>query len=145
VRADRALAGAADRVARQLHLISDHQNIGRLQLAVHQVLPMQERERIQYRREHLPRLIIRQSTVRQQLRQSLVGVLHEHIEIRQALELASAPLQERQEIRMRKAARPLPARQQQLGQGPIGGHELDGDFRGAVRRRAGKKHSAVIR
>jgi hypothetical protein len=97
-----------DRVARQLQLISNYQDVCRLQVALQQVPAVQKRQCVQGRDEHFSRFVLREGALLQQLRKRLVGVLHDAIEVRQPIQLAPAPLEQAQQVRMSKPASPLP-------------------------------------
>jgi len=135
--AHRAFGDATDRVAGQLQLISNHQNVFRLQLAVHLVVAVQERKRVQGRPQHFPRLVIRQRASLQHLRKRLIGVFHHDIKVGQSVQLAPARLQQSKQVWMGDAASPFPSRQQGFRQAAIGGNELDRDFRRVWPRRPG--------
>ena len=111
VGAHRTFTDATDRVACQLQLISNHQDVCRLQLALHQVSAVQERQCVQGRQQHFSRFVVRQGAVQQQLRKSLVGVLHDGVQMGQPVQLAPAPLPQAKQVRMSEAASPLPSRQ----------------------------------
>jgi hypothetical protein len=73
-----------------------------------QVPTVQKRQCVQGREEHFSRFAVREGALLQQLRKSLVGVLHDAIEVRQPIQLAPAPLEQAQQVRMSKPASPLP-------------------------------------
>jgi hypothetical protein len=79
-------------------MIADHQDVGGLQLPLHQVPVVQEREGVQDRQQHLAGLVLRQGPVVQQLRQGLVGVLHHQVQVRLAVELTATCLQKANQV-----------------------------------------------
>src|SRR5205823_9492427 len=111
VSAHRACIDVTYRVARQLQLISNNQDVCRLQLALHQISAVQKRQCVQGRQQHLSRFVVRQGAVLQQLRKSLVGVLHNGVQIGQSVQLAPAPFPQAKQVRMSEGASPLPPRQ----------------------------------
>ena len=69
-------AGGTDGITGQFQLIIDHQKVCRLQLALHQVLAVQESQGVQGGKEHFPHFIGRQGPVGKHLSESLFGVFH---------------------------------------------------------------------
>jgi hypothetical protein len=69
---------------------------------------MQERQGVQDRQQHLDRLVLRQCAMFQQLREGLVGVLHQEIQVRLSIELAATRLQEAEQLRVLEARGQFP-------------------------------------
>jgi hypothetical protein len=134
-----------DRVACDLELITDHENIRGFQLPLNHVPVMQEVQSVQNRGQHLPRFALCQGTVQQQLCKVLVGVLHHRIEMRRSVQLASARRQNPNQAGMYQACRRHPAGELHLGESIRGGYELDRDFGRLPRRELGEVNAAVIR
>ncbi len=69
-------ASLANGISGELQLVTDHQNVRRLHLAVHEVFTVEKTQSVECRRKHFPRFIGSQSTLRQELSQSLFSVFH---------------------------------------------------------------------
>jgi hypothetical protein len=72
---------------------------------------VQELQCVEGRLQHFSRFIVRQGAVSQQLRKSLVGVLHNGVQIGQPVQLAPAPFPQAKQVRMSEGASSLPSRQ----------------------------------
>src|SRR4051812_12674356 len=72
----RAVANGPDRIARQFELIIDDQDVRRLQLAVRQVVSMQETQSVERGGEHFLHFVGGQRTLRQYLCERLLGAFH---------------------------------------------------------------------
>src|SRR5258708_25175956 len=87
------VAGGTDGVAREFQLVIDDQNVGWLELALHQVLTVEEGQAGQDGRQHLPHFVGRQGALGQNLRESLFGVFHHDEEKLQTSQMAASGLE----------------------------------------------------
>ena len=81
----------------------------------------------------------------QQLRQGLVGVLHDDIEIGQAVELTPTRRQEAEQVGMSEATRQVPSGEMCLRKTRYRGHELDGNFGRPAPHELSEEYAAVVR
>jgi len=82
-------------------LIIDHQNICRLQLALHQALGVKESQGIQDGREHLLYFVGSKGPLQEDLRERLFGVFHYDEKELAASELAQTRVEKANQVRMR--------------------------------------------
>ena len=136
---------AADRIARQLQRISDHQDVGGLQLALDHVPVMQKRESVEDREQHLPRLLFRHGAMFQELGQGLVCILHDEVQIGQPVELTLTGFQELHQVGIGQLGGGFPLRAVRVHQCWYGAHEFDCNFARLAALELGEEDTAVIR
>ena len=81
-------------------MIIDHQNVCRLQLALHQVLAVKESQRVQGGREHFLHFVGSKGPLQKYLRESLLGIFHYDEEKLAAAELAQTCIEKPNQVRM---------------------------------------------
>src|SRR5262249_42899173 len=85
--ARRALAAWADCIASEFHLPVGEQDVGWLQPTMHQFVPMEEPQRREHGTHRPLQGARRKAALRQQLRESLLGIFHDDEQELQSLDL----------------------------------------------------------
>ena len=95
--------GSTDRtdgIARELHLIVDDQDVGRLQLALHEVFAVKEGQSVERGKQHFPNFVGSKGPVRKDLRERLFSIFHHDEQKLLASELAMTCVEKPNEMRM---------------------------------------------
>src|SRR5258708_9801947 len=111
---------------------------------MHEPLVVHALQSPQNRRKHGSRFLRRQRTLRKNLREILLGVLHHNVEQLRAFQFAASSRKYANQIRMGQFAGRLPLEELIPRTRPVGGNQLDGGLPGIVRTSLRKKHSTVI-
>ncbi len=119
------LAGRAERIAGEFQLIIDGQKVRRIEAAVNQMAPMQERQRIQGREQQLPHFLVTQRSPAQNLGETLFRVFHHHEHELMFARSKPAHLEQTDQMRMSKLGCRRPLRKQRLRLQRIRPHQLD--------------------
>jgi len=139
------LTGGPNRIAGEFQLLADGHEIRRLQLAVHQLAPVQKGQGLQGRRQQFLDFLGAQSPVAQDLCEGLVCIFHHDEEIVLPLGLPTADLEQLDQVRMGQIDRRLPLHQQGLGLRSIRPHELDRGLGQVLCLMFGKEDRPLVR
>src|SRR4051812_37605316 len=137
-------AHRANRIAGQLNLITNHQQVGWLHLALYELVSMQEVERTQCRYEHLPRFVGSQRTPGQELGQRLIGIFHNDVQIHPATDMAPTNVEDANQVGMVQGSGRTPLYELSLGFQRIGWNELDGGLGDSFGSVFSEKYVAVV-
>ncbi len=137
--------GWTDGVARHFELVTDHQDVGRLQLPLHELAAMQERQRVQRGKQHFASLAGRERTMSENLREILIGEFHDDEQEMALAELATPRVEQPDQARMRQDGGGTPMRELSLRETRYRRHQLERGLGDSFRRILGEKYPAVIR
>jgi len=140
----RQLAHRTNRIAGQLDLITNHQQVGWLHLTLYELVSMQKVERAQCRYEHLPRFVGSQRTTGEELGQRLVGIFHNDVQVHPATDMAPTNVEDANQVGMVQGGRRTPLHELRLGFQRIGWNELDGGLADSFGPVFSEKYVAVV-
>ncbi len=138
----RSIVRRPDGIARQFELVPNHQDVGRLELALHLMLAMQERQDLQRRGQHLAGFLASECAMRQHLGQVLLGVLDHGEQEMPSAELTTARGMKADQPRMRHGSSGAPVRKLRLDQRRDRRQQLE--HRLGKLRMTGQKDTAMV-
>ncbi len=138
------LARGTDGIAGQLQLITNNQQVGGLDLSLHQPISMQEIQCTQRGDEHVPGFIGTQRTPGQELGERLVGIFHNDVQVDAPTDMTPTNVEEADQMRVVQGSGRAPLDELCLGFQRIGRNELDGGLGDAFGSVLSEKYRAVV-